>query len=287
MERKRFSKSHLIAIDSDGCVFDGMNMKQRLAFIPTAIAEFGLEEHAELYTKTAEEVNLFSALRGCNRFQALWCSLSLCKKRANARLGLPDLSALESFITSDLPLSNATLQTLIANNPSPILVKSLIWSENTNQKVAEFSSQIPIFKDVRESLKSACNNSDIMVCSAASNNTLEDEWEKAELTPYVNFIAGQEYGPKHQQILNVSRLGSFEKDKILMIGDALSDLNAANNAGVRFYPIIPGSEEVSWTTFVNTVLPDFLKGKYSIDNQNDFVQKLNNALQPCEIQIPS
>ena len=67
----RFNKPFLIAIDSDGCAFDGLTVKQRQAFIPEAIRVFALADVAEVYVRCAEEVNLFSHLRGCNRFEAL------------------------------------------------------------------------------------------------------------------------------------------------------------------------------------------------------------------------
>ncbi len=53
---------------------------------------------------------------------------------------------------------------------------------------------------------------------------------------------GQELGSKKEH-LALAAAGRYEPDKILMVGDALGDLEAARHAGALFFPIDPGCED--------------------------------------------
>ena len=63
----RPSKEHLICIDSDGCAFDTMGIKQRECFCPWMIAAFGLQPVAEAARACKEFADLYSKTRGANR----------------------------------------------------------------------------------------------------------------------------------------------------------------------------------------------------------------------------
>ena len=234
-----FRKPHLIAIDSDGCAFDGMNIKQREAFIPEAIKTFRLDAYAELYQQAAEEINLFSEHRGVNRFIALYYALHLTQTRAKDPLPIPDLTDLNHFLKRSPNLSNQALQEWIADSPSEVLSLALEWSENTNRRVSEISSGIPVFPGVGSCLESASKQADLMICSAASTQTLLAEWKHAGLLRFISFTAGQEYGSKANHLKQATQAGSFEPGHVLMVGDALGDLEAAISSGACFFPIIP------------------------------------------------
>ena len=62
---------YLIALDSDGCVFDTMGLKHRECFIPALIRVFGLQSVAADARRIWEEQNLYSPHRGMNRFLGL------------------------------------------------------------------------------------------------------------------------------------------------------------------------------------------------------------------------
>jgi len=68
-----FHKRHdcLICIDSDGTAIDAMNAKHKMCHGPSLIREWGLEDHAATVQTIWNEINLFSASRGVNRFIAL------------------------------------------------------------------------------------------------------------------------------------------------------------------------------------------------------------------------
>ena len=62
----------LIGIDSDGTAFDSMNIKHLDAFIPAALEIWPMDQStAEAFIRIEKTVNLFSSLRGINRYPGL------------------------------------------------------------------------------------------------------------------------------------------------------------------------------------------------------------------------
>ncbi len=58
----------LVGIDSDGCVFDSMELKHKECFIPQFINHYELQGVSKYAREAAEFVNLYSKSRGVNRF---------------------------------------------------------------------------------------------------------------------------------------------------------------------------------------------------------------------------
>ena len=58
----------LVGIDSDGCVFDSMELKHKECFIPAFINHYDLQGVSKYAREAAEFVNLYSKSRGANRF---------------------------------------------------------------------------------------------------------------------------------------------------------------------------------------------------------------------------
>jgi len=67
LERFKPQHEYLVCIDSDGCVFDTMGIKQRECFCPWMIAYFGLQPVAQAARECKEFADLFSKTRGANR----------------------------------------------------------------------------------------------------------------------------------------------------------------------------------------------------------------------------
>ena len=65
------SHEFFIGIDSDGCVFDSMEVKQKEFFIPNALKYFDLYPISKVLRETWEFVNLYSIYRGGNRFSSI------------------------------------------------------------------------------------------------------------------------------------------------------------------------------------------------------------------------
>src|ERR1035437_1688679 len=70
-----------IGIDSDGCVFDSMEVKQKEFFIPIALKYFGLYGISKILRETWEFVNLYSINRGGNRFTSIIKVFDLLNQR--------------------------------------------------------------------------------------------------------------------------------------------------------------------------------------------------------------
>src|SRR3990172_2441242 len=75
------TKEFFVAIVSDGCAFDTMEVKHKECFIPNTINSFDLQAVSKYAREAAEFVNLYSKWRGINRFPALTMTLDLLAER--------------------------------------------------------------------------------------------------------------------------------------------------------------------------------------------------------------
>src|SRR5258708_11995603 len=75
------AKDFFVGIDSDGCVFDSMEIKHKECFAPMFIKYFHLQAVSKYARETWEFVNLYSRIRGANRFPALPRALNLLRAR--------------------------------------------------------------------------------------------------------------------------------------------------------------------------------------------------------------
>src|SRR5438270_8735522 len=85
LDRFARQREFLIGIDSDGCVFDTMEIKHKECFIPNFIKHFGLQAVSKYAREAAEFVNLYSKWRGANRFPAYLMALEMLQDRPEAR----------------------------------------------------------------------------------------------------------------------------------------------------------------------------------------------------------
>ena len=67
----KVTKSFFVGIDSDGCVFDTMGIKQRECFCPWTVACYNLQPVAEAARECRVFADLFSKTRGNNRYKTL------------------------------------------------------------------------------------------------------------------------------------------------------------------------------------------------------------------------
>lgn len=79
MNKEPFAAAHpfLICIDSDGCVFDTMEIKHKECFCPAAIEHFHLQPVSRYARDAWDFVNLYSCFRGIHRLLALLKALDL------------------------------------------------------------------------------------------------------------------------------------------------------------------------------------------------------------------
>ena len=260
-------RDHFIGIDSDGCVFDAMEIKHKECFIPATIKCWHLQAVSSLVRETAEFVNLYSDGRGLNRWLALLRVFDLLAARpevAERGVRVPTGASLRKFVASGFPLSGAGLRHYAALNrhPDAELETAMAWTDEVDERIADMVHDVPPFGGVRESLATASSAADLMVVSATPLDALSREWGEHDLAPYMDLIAGQEAGTKGRH-LELAAKGKYADDHILLIGDAPADRDTAAAAGVLFYPINPGSEAESWRLFNDEALGHFLSGTYA------------------------
>jgi phosphoglycolate phosphatase-like HAD superfamily hydrolase len=277
-----FARSHdfFIGIDSDGCAFDTMEVKQKECFIPNIIKCYRLASIAKYVREVGEFLNLYSRWRGTNRFPGLVMTMDLLAERPEVmrrHARVPGLESLRQWIKGETRLSNASLAAQVQATGDPELALALEWSLAVNRSIAELVTDVPPFPFVLESLKTMEGQADVMVVSATPYEALEREWHEHDLRRYVTLLAGQEQGSK-QEHLALAAVGRYEPEKILMVGDALSDWNAARANGTLFYPVDPGREEASWQRFFEDALPRFFAGHYTWEYMNDQIERFQNLL---------
>ena len=110
-------KEFFIGIDSDGCVFDTMEIKQKECFCPNFIKFFNLQIVSKFARETWEFVNLYSQTRGCNRFHAVIRALELLAERSEVKARhakIIDFSELVEWTNKETKLGNPALEKYIA-----------------------------------------------------------------------------------------------------------------------------------------------------------------------------
>jgi len=272
----------LLAIDSDGCVFDSMTVKQRV-FRDGVVEFWGLEAAADEVHRICEWVGLFSPWRGLNRFQLIlkfFQSLEqYLPKVGNAvgtpRLGLPTES-LQQFVESGVTLSMPELEMWIEEKNSPELQTVLEWSREMSRRISELPP-IPVFDGVFQSLEKLHAAADLIVVSQTTEDALVREWNHAGLTGFVDVIAGAELGSKTES-LETSMRGRYGPEQTVMVGDATGDLDAAREAGCFFFPILPGDEVNSWKELCSAGLARVQNETFAGVYQEELIARFNSIL---------
>lgn len=269
-----------IGIDSDGCVFDSMEVKQKEFFIPNALKYFNLYSISGILRKTWEFVNLYSIFRGGNRFTSIIKVFELLNSDENViRSGarLPDMNPLKEWVKNENKLGNENLRKYLGKNYNADLEKILIWSEEVNNEINRWLRNIPPFPHAIEAIKKISSYADLVIVSQTPLDALEREWKENDIKKYVRIIAGQEHGTKTEHIALAAK-GKYESGKILMTGDAKGDLDAAKNNGILFFPVIPGNEDRSWEMFLNEGFERFLNGSFSGEYENSLLEEFKKSL---------
>ncbi|HSB69163.1 MAG TPA: HAD hydrolase-like protein [Candidatus Methylomirabilis sp.] len=254
-----------VGIDSDGCAFDTMEIKHKECFCPVAIKHWNLQPVSKYAREAWEFVNLYSRWRGINRWPALVMALDLLRERPEVQTRKVEVAAaakVREFMASGQPLSNDGLKAYRAEHPHPELDQAWAWTTGVNAAIADLVHGVPPFPYLRESLEVLQRETDVVVVSATPGEALVREWEEHDIAKYARVIAGQEMGSKKQHLALAAK-GKYPPDRILMIGDAPGDMEAARANGALFFPINPGHEEKSWERFGKEGLGKFMAGEYA------------------------
>lgn len=271
------SKDFLVCIDSDGCAIDSMNIKHINCFGPRMVDEWNLHNWSCEILERWNYVNLFSLTRGINRFKGL---IKALKEINEKYVKIEDLESLENWVETTNELSNNSLSKAIEQNPQSVcLKKALSWSNQVNASIKQLpEAEVLPFAMVKEALMFAHQRADIAIVSSANLGAIMDEWQRHELLPHVDLVLAQDAGTKAYCIQELLKKG-YDKNNVVMCGDAPGDMDAANVNGVLYYPIKVNLEKESWSEFIAVGFDRLLQGTYAgeyQDQKNDeFIKNLS------------
>lgn len=269
-------KKYLICVDSDGCAMDTMNSKHIKCFGPYMVKEWGLENWEGPILKRWNQVNLYAMTRGINRFQGLYRALAEISEKYTPIDGLEEL---RDWVELTPELSNEALQREIRKTDSFILKKALRWSEEVNQGIQALDGKEKLpFPGVKEALAQARDFADLAVVSSANRQAVVEEWEAHGLMPYMKEVMAQDAGTKARCIQKLAQKG-YDRNRILMVGDALGDYKAAQENGVYFYPILAQREAESWEEFREEAMPRLRDGAYGGSYQKEKLKAFTENLK--------
>ena len=275
-----FVRKHdnLVCVDSDGCVMDTMNCKHFHCFGPCMVTEWGLEEWKEAILDRWNVINLFSMTRGINRFKGLAMALGEIDKQYKPITGI---AALQHWADTAPALSNDAVAkaTAEATDPDAKLVfeKALSWSKAVNAAIVELDESLKVpYNGAYEGLAAAHQFADVAMVSSANRDAVEEEWGKFGLLEHTDIVLAQDVGSKAACIKEMLKFG-YDVNKVVMIGDAPGDCDAAEKNGVHYYPILVNHEKESWDEAIAVAFGKLQSGEYApygADKKKEFLRNL-------------
>ena len=244
-----FERKHdyLVCVDSDGCVMDTMNCKHFHCFGPCMVTEWGLEEWKEEILDRWNVINLFSMTRGINRFKGLAMALGEIDKQYKPITGI---AALQHWADTAPALSNDAVAKMAAEatdaDAKLVFEKALSWSKAVNTAIVKLDESLKVpYNGAKEGLAAAHTFADVAMVSSANRDAVEEEWGKFGLLEHTDIVLAQDVGSKAACIKEMLKFG-YDVNKVVMIGDAPGDCDAAEKNGVHYYPILVNHEKESW-----------------------------------------
>ena len=265
-------------MDSDGCVMDTMNCKHFHCFGPCMVAEWGLEEWKEEILDRWNVINLFSMTRGINRFKGLAMALGEINEKYTKIVGI---EALQHWADTAPALSNDGAAKAAAEAADPdaklVLTKALNWSKAVNAAIVELDEALKIpYDGAKEGLAAAHAFADVAMVSSANRDAVEEEWGKFGLLEHTDIVLAQDVGSKATCIAAMLKFG-YDLDKVVMVGDAPGDCDAAEKNNVYYYPILVNHEKESWEEAINIAFGKLQEGRYAeyeVQKKKEFLANL-------------
>ena len=275
-----FERKHdyLVCVDSDGCVMDTMNCKHFHCFGPCMVTEWGLEEWKDEILDRWNVINLFSMTRGINRFKGLAMAL---KEIDGKYTKITGVDALVHWADTAPALSNdgAAKAAAAAEDADAklVLTKALNWSKAVNAAIVELDESLKVpYEGAREGLAAAHGFADVAMVSSANRDAVEEEWGKFGLLEHTDIVLAQDVGSKAACIKEMLKFG-YDLDKVVMVGDAPGDCDAAEKNGVYYYPILVNHEKASWDEAIAVAFGKLQSGEYAAygaEMKQKFLQNL-------------
>ena len=275
-----FERKHdyLICVDSDGCVMDTMNCKHFHCFGPMMVHEWALDPWKDEILRRWNEINLFQMTRGINRFKGLAKALTEINEKYTPIIGL---EGLRHWVDTAPALSNEgiyrAMEACEEGDTKLCLRKALAWSLAVNDSINQLPEELKVpYPGALEGLIAAHSFADVAMVSSANRDAVEEEWGKFGLLEHTDIVLAQDVGSKSHCIAKMLEFG-YDPEKVLMVGDAPGDCDAAEKNGIWYFPILVNWEEESWTELRDAALDLFRAGSYgSIQDEKKqvFVENL-------------
>ena len=202
-------------------------------------------------------MNLFSRTRGINRFDGLARELRNINDNYTP---IDGVEVFEDWAAKAPELSNTAVEAM--KDVHPVFGKALSWSQAVNRGIEDLrdDEKLP-FENVKEALAEVHELADVVIVSSANEEAVLKEWEMYGLLEHVDLVCSQTLGSKAFCISKVLEKG-YEKDHVLMCGDAPGDDKAAEKNGVLYFPILVNHEGESWARFRSEAFEKFMNGSF-------------------------
>ena len=273
-----FEKKHefLVCVDSDGCVMDTMNCKHIHCFGPCMVQEWGLQAWEAEILERWNVINLFSMTRGINRFKGLAMALKEIDSKYTRISGVEELVR---WAETAPALSNDAIAKAAEEaqgEAKQILEKALSWSKKVNIAIVGLDESLKVpYNGAKEGLAAAHGFADVAMVSSANRDAVEEEWGKFGLLEHTDIVLAQDIGSKAACIAAMLKFG-YDPDKVVMVGDAPGDCDAAEKNGVHYYPILVGREKESWDEAIAVAFGKLQSGQYAPYGAQKKAQFLNH-----------
>ena len=275
-----FERKHdyLVCVDSDGCVMDTMNCKHFHCFGPCMVTEWGLEAWKDEILDRWNVINLFSMTRGINRFKGLAMALKEIDGKYKKITGV---DALVHWADTAPALSNDGVAKAAAEaadaDAKLVFEKALSWSKAVNAALVELPEELKVpYAGAYEGLAAAHQFADVAMVSSANRDAVEEEWGKFGLLEHTDIVLAQDVGSKAACIAAMLKFG-YDLDKVVMVGDAPGDCDAAEKNNVYYYPILVNHEKESWDEAIAVAFGKLQNGEYAdygAEMKKKFLQNL-------------
>jgi len=272
-----------VGLDSDGTVFDSMEVKHKDCYAGSLIRVFGLAAITHEIHEVWNFVNIYSNTRGTNRFKALILTfdyLRAFERIHSLKIELPNLKSLRKWVETSTSLSNDSLKQLIMEIPEKErkeIEGVLEWSEEVNRVVGATVFNLPPMEGALKAMDLLKDRVDLMVISNTPLDALQRDWQENNIVSNILYIGGQETGSKTEMLMAAAN-GKYRSDHILIIGDSPGDLTAAQNINALFFPILPTKEEYSWESFLSEGARRFLANRYNVSYQKEQIEGFESVI---------
>jgi phosphoglycolate phosphatase-like HAD superfamily hydrolase len=215
--------------------------------------------------------------RGVNRFKGLAMALGEINETYKP---IPGVKALQDWAATAPALSNDGVAKAAAEAADPeakrIFEKALSWSKAVNAAIVQLDEALKVpYDGAKEGLAAAHTFADVAMVSSANRDAVEEEWGKFGLLAHTDIVLAQDIGSKAACIAEMMKFG-YDPNKVLMVGDAPGDSDAAKKNGVYYYPILVNHEKESWDEAIAVAFGKLQSGDYAAYGEEKQQQFLRN-----------